>query len=327
MSKGNFLSEPTRHVEFDAQVVQHREGSGRAARADAFESYDTDLGWIIERLVDRTGGSFGVVCRFLGAEPQGVVLASGQTIPSRDETFLAHLTQAVRGALTCDPRATTGELITEWVWPPKDSGFSAYRALSLSFWPSPHLNVVAVVFREGLDTAFGKMDRAAAQLLQPVLARYVQLWWLHRQERNRANAYQTALDIADLGVILLNRELQLSFCNTMANSILAQNSGLIRQGQQLDAEQNDDGLRLQAALEQAKQFNTGRRPKGHVQRAAILELKRRDHQRPLIVTVLGLERPAIDMRDPAVIVYAIDPSRDLKELFTPLCNVYKFTNA
>jgi len=267
------------------------------------------------------------VCRFLADEPEGSVLATGDLTPCQTNLFFAHIARVTRVALKSDRRSPLNDLIAEWEWPQEDNGIGSFRALSLSFWPSESVNVVAVVFREGSDAAFGMMYFAVAKLLYPVLARYVQLWWLHRQERNRANAYQTALDIADVGVILLDRRLEVSFTNALANSILAQSSGLIQQGRQLTAERDDDGLSLQAALQHARHFNVAKRHPGQTQRAVLIALKRGQTKRALMVTVLGLERSAIDVLDPAVIIYVLDPSRDLRDLLTPLCNIYQLTNA
>lgn len=295
--------------------------------AALFESYDDDLEWIIERLVERTGGRFGVVCRFLLDETAGLVLAPSKSIPIQDESFNARLVLAVRRARPSTGPKVANNPIIEWRWSSHESGFESYRALSLSFWPSETVNLVAAVFRPDRAIDLNVIHRAAATVLYPVLSRYVHLWWLHRQERNRANAYQTALDIADVGIMLLDRRLQVLFTNARANVILSNSDGLVRHGPYLTAVQAEAGLRFQSALQHALHFNWARGSRDQVQRSPLLAIGRGKSLRALIVSVVGLERPAIDVLDPAVIVYAIDPSRDLRDLLAPLCNIYNLTNA
>jgi DNA-binding CsgD family transcriptional regulator len=317
----------TENASRESQHMKLDTSWGVSGPATRFESYDEDLEWIIERLVERTGGTFGVISRHLVGEADGSIIAQAKSMPRNTDEFQQRLLRAVRSVIPVDPVVSRATQVSEWTWSREDSSFESYRSLSLSFWPSPSVNLVASVFMEKGFFAFTLIHRSTAKILYPVLSRYIHLWWLHRTERSRANAYRTALDIADVGVILLDRRLQLIFANARAKATLCKGNGLRLKSSAVEAESRDDAARLQVALQHARLFNEGGQIPVRIQRSPLLALARSNEKRPLIVSVLGLDRPAVDTLDPAVIIYLLDPTRDLKDLLTPLCNIYKLTNA
>lgn len=176
---------------------------------------------------------------------------------------------------------------------------------------------------------FADLQCTIAAKFYPVLARYVRLWWFHRDERSRANSYKAALDMTDVGVILVDRRLDLLFANAQARSLLNVGSGLRSEGMRVVAESIEDDLKLQSALQHSRNVNIGQThdPVKRRRAALLLSLRREDGRRPLIVTVLGVGRAAMDSRDAAVILYVLDPSRDFLDLLAPLCSIYKLTKA
>jgi hypothetical protein len=45
--------------------------------SEAFDSYDEDSAWIIDRLVERVGRHFGVIMRYLAPEKEGSIIGRG----------------------------------------------------------------------------------------------------------------------------------------------------------------------------------------------------------------------------------------------------------
>lgn len=288
-------------------------------------SYDQDLTWIVDKLSQRMGCNFGVICRFLALEASGTAIAVGAGFPT-DQLELLRDVIATAGGTVVNPDCPDNEQARMAEKPMGDAASEgSYRSLSLSFFPSPSVNIVATVFRQDGAIPFSPMQHAVANMYYPVLSRYVRLWWMHREERSRAEAFKAALDISDVGIILLDRKLEIMFENARARALLDRRCGIRREGRYVAAETSNDGMKLQAALQHSLQYNLSQRRPGGRQPAPLLALRRGDGQRSLIVTVLGLDRAAIDSRDAAVILHVIDPSRDFSTLIAPLCSIYKLT--
>ena len=274
------------------------------------------------------GGSFGVITRYLAKDKEGLIIGRGSGLPFLSEEFFTRVTTAVRAVTLEVPGASDSIRLSQGELFLRDPSDNSYRILCLSFNPSPTVHLVAAVFRVHSDIAFANDQCTIAAKFYPVLTRYVRLWWFHRDERNRANSYKAALDITDVGVVLLDQGLKLLFANSRARSLLDAGSGLRCEGVQIAAETIDDNFKLQAALQHSRNFNLAQKHDAlDRQRARLLSLRRKDGRRPLIVTVLAIERAAMDSRDAAIILYVLDPSRDFLDLLAPLCIIYKLTKA
>ena len=277
--------------------------------ANDIDSYDEDLVWILERLVDRTGGALGLILRYQIDQLEVVLLARSGEMGDAPEVLLARLSIAARSAVKFDRRrrddfASMSQLVIE-----QDAGGgepSSWRMLCLSFTAE---------------------QEKMALTLYPVLARYVRLWWLHRTERRRANALGAALELADVGVLLLDRRGEVLFSNAKATALLASGDGLQPCGRSVTALEFADGARFQAAIQHAIHCNLAeRRDDEASRRAPMLSLKRRD-KRPLITMAVSVGRLAIDSQDPTVIVYVLDPEHDMRRLLAPVCGLYKLNGA
>lgn len=300
------------------------------SQGDAFDSYDDDLIWILDKLVGRTGAVFGVVARYQMDENLPVVLARSESMPCRSEKFLNEVTQAARGAVSFDRRRRedTANIMQCSLETVSDEGTQAsWRMMCLSFQPAQSVCLVAAVCCGG-DTQFSGPQLMIASTLYPVLTRYIRLWWLHRMERRRANALGIALDLSDLGVILLDRRGELIFGNTQATALLDRADGLRRNDRSITAADFGDGACCQAAIQHAIYGNLLRKSQTlERRRAPILSLRRRDSKRSLIASVMSIDRVAIDPQDPAVIIYVLDPEQDVQRLLVPVCHIYKLTAA
>jgi DNA-binding CsgD family transcriptional regulator len=303
---------------------------GDGQTTDPLDCFNEDLVWIVDRLVTRSGGSFGIISRHVEGELLVTVLARTTDAPESVRSILPSLADHAKGAVSLDRRRlddTPKLKLASWT-PGAALGSESFRVLQLSFSPTQNVTLVASVGREDGDRPFSAIEELTAVTLYPVLSRYVRLWWLHRMERRRANSLSAALDLSDVGVMLLDRRGELVFANPRAGAILARQDGLKRYEHSIAAAEMRDGVRLQAAIQHALQCNLAHVENSGVDRCAtILPLHRPSQGRALIATVMNVEIPAVDSRDPAVIIYVFDPDQDVEKMLAPVCGMYRLTDA
>jgi DNA-binding CsgD family transcriptional regulator len=301
-----------------------------ACQIDPFDCFNDDLVFIIDRLVERTSGSFGLVSRHvLGSS--AAALARTTTTPSGSEQLVQPLAVLAYEATNGDRRRRSDlPALSQRSWQPEGILFdgTTYRVLSLVFYPTQNVTIVATVCRANGMIPFSALDETIASKLYSVLSRYVRLWWMHRQERRRADSLSAALNLSDLGVMMLDRRAALVFANARAEIFLGQQDGVQRHDESIAATQPEDGARLQAAMQHAIHCNltTGANSEDQ-QPSPVIALRRRNGRRPLLLTVINMERPALDLRDPAVIIYLLDPEQNVEQLLAPVCEMYKLTPA
>lgn len=298
-------------------------------QTDPLDCFNGDLVWIVDRLVTRSGGSFGIISRHVQGEQVATVLARTTDGPVvADEFFDELATFASVAASTESGRHDNVPVLQQSIWSSGVLGTQPndYRVLQLVFAPTQNVSLVACVARPGGATPFTEAEQFTASRLYPVLSRYVRLWWLHRMERRRANSLSAALDLSDVGVILLDRSASLLFANTRATALLKRQDGLRHNESFIAATEPRDNLRLQAALQRALHCNlVDSGDDEDRNNAPFVTLQRADHRRALIATVMNVENAAIDLRDPAVIVYFFDPEQNVEQTLAPVCRVYKLT--
>jgi DNA-binding CsgD family transcriptional regulator/PAS domain-containing protein len=301
-----------------------------ATATDSLDSFNDDLVWILDRLVERAGGTFGLISRRIEGHSSANLLAhtsdtSGGTIIELDA-----LAQFATDADSRGPQHwAQGPNIHEMRWIPPASGepISDLRVLMLAFTPTQNVRLVACVCRQRGEAPFESAQLAAATRLYPVLARYIRLWWLHRMERRRAQALSAALDLSDVGVLMLDRRAAVTFANGRAATLLDLQQGVIRSGQSIRASDPRDAAPLRTAIEQVLNKNLIG-ASGEEERATpILQLQRSPPQRALIVAVMDVQQPAVDLRDPAVIIYLFDPEQDVDGMLAPACELYRLTGS
>jgi DNA-binding CsgD family transcriptional regulator len=145
-------------------------------------------------------------------------------------------------------------------------------------------------------------------------------------ERRRANALTVALDLSDIGVLLLSRRGEVVFANTRAITAMTMRDGLWLNNSLIAATDLQANVRLQAAIQHALHLNELATPEDlSRQRSPVLTLQRSSKKRALVATVMHAGQPAIDLRDPAVILYIVDPEQSVEHLLAPVCGMYKLT--
>jgi len=298
---------------------------------DLLDCFNDDLVWIVSRLVERAGGEFGLITRHVQGEDPMVLARSGKA-PEDSDALMAGIAAEATAAI--DPTRSLHHdddvCMRESRWAP--TGTNALpgdlRLLQLTFFPTRNVSVVASVCRSEGARRYHPLELATASRLYPVLSKYLRLWWLHRMERRRANSLSAALDLSDVGVILLDRQSQLLFANVRAISILEKEDGLRRNENSIGATESSANVRLQLAIQQALQRNLGPvQTNGLAIGAPILTFLRANHRRALLATVMSVRHAAVDFRDAAAILYVFDPEQDLERILEPVCRIYKLTGA
>lgn len=291
---------------------------------DGCDSFDDDLDWILEKLTDRAGGSFGVIVRFVDGVDAPALMARTSAAASLSESATRQITTALRQHPSTPPPSESDELATSTPLLLHGSTGGAIRLLYLRFRPAPGVDIVAAVGRP--ESSFALLQSMVARRLYPVLARYLRLWWMHRTERRRAHAFESTLELAELGIMLLDRRGQLVYENSYVRKILDEGDGMRRAGSSIVPVDLADSLRLQAAVQHALLCNVTSDRDANLQAPLIL-LRRGEPKRSLILTVLPHRQRAIDPDDPAVILYVLHPEHDMRKCLAPVYRIYGLTPA
>jgi DNA-binding CsgD family transcriptional regulator/PAS domain-containing protein len=225
-----------------------------------------------------------------------------------------------------------------------DGTFGDNRRRNMHAWVEcdlgPDIRNVLLIPVEKIDgqsrlviaTFFGAIDaetrRAAEQVYlnrRPFAIGYFRLWQLDRVRARRVDALETALDLNDMGVLLLDRAGDILFANEAARAMLDKGEGLRRHRSSFRATDLSDSLRLQVALDHVMNF-TGTQParRDGSQTTPLVALQRGDGA-PLMLSVMPTNRAPTEPSDAAAIVFVIDPVIDIDRMILPLCALYRLT--
>lgn len=290
---------------------------------DGCDSFDDDLAWILDKLTERSGGHLGVIVRFVEGIEAGALMARTSGAAALPEGSIDQLKAELRRSLALRTTSDRQELSASRTF--RLAGVpDALRLIYLSFEPAPGVCIVAAVGRG--ESSSSLLQNLVARRLHPVLERYVRLWWMHRTERRRARALESAVELAELGMLLLDRRGQLLYENAYARRILDAADGIRRSSRSLVASNPADAVRLQAAIHHALVGNLAQDPYACWQ-APLVQLRRGENARALILTAMSHRGRAVDPDDAAVIVYVLHPECDLRQSLVPACRIYGLTAA
>lgn len=290
---------------------------------DGCDSFDDDMGWILERLTERAGGNFGLIFRFIDGFDTPLLLARTGDAAALPAVAIRQLAEELRPHRASPFQLEVPELVASG--PIALLGTpGSIRLLHMAFQPSPGVDIIAAVCRPA--SSFALLEGLVARRLYPVLARYIRLWWMHRTERRRASAFETAIDLAELGIILLDRRGQLLYENAYVRKILNDSDGMRRAGSSIAPCDLADSVRFQVAIQHALTRNGASDPDAALQAPLVL-LRRGEPRRALILTVLPYPRRAVDPGDAAAIIYVLHPEHDMRRCLTPVYRIYGLTAA
>jgi DNA-binding CsgD family transcriptional regulator/PAS domain-containing protein len=149
---------------------------------------------------------------------------------------------------------------------------------------------------------------------------YLDLWWQRRCASELNEGFRCAVNLLDLGIVLLDGAGSLLFANVRADRLLDTGDGLRRLGTTLGATAFEDAVRLQTAIGMALQADSGCGTAPPV-------MLRRQHGRPIVALVVRCPATPSQLCDPAALVYLLDPDTDTDRLIGPVCEGYGLTVA
>lgn len=156
-------------------------------------------------------------------------------------------------------------------------------------------------------------------------AEMVRLWLLCRKQKRELAAIRAALNLTEMGIMLVDRSGKLVFANRSASAMLDKGNGLRRIKNMLRAAKLQDSVRLQMALEHVISANESRVDAAASDRHAPLFSVERTGAPPLTVTVLPVETRLVETSDAAAVIYVIDPTGNMEGLIQPVCKVYRLS--
>jgi DNA-binding CsgD family transcriptional regulator/PAS domain-containing protein len=184
--------------------------------------------------------------------------------------------------------------------------------------PLPDEELVAsVVFdREDRPASPGEAARQAAMAIK-----YLRLWHRHAEAANRQIALQSALDLSETGIILIDAAARILFVNGAAEDLLQRGDGISRSHGMLRATNLTDAVNFQAALSHVSANPT---TAGSIS-APLLTFRRVSE----VAIVASLLPARIGGPDDAygAMVYLVDPTINNDQALSPLCRLYGLSPA
>lgn len=172
---------------------------------------------------------------------------------------------------------------------------------------------VALALTLSLDTA-RSTDPAAEQ----AVLRMLDMWWSLRCGEVEIGALRRAIEMSDIGVLILDAHMQISFANRRAQALLEEPDGLVLQGGGITAAHLQDAIRLQVVLHRIVEGGASG------DEAPLLSI-RRPGRRALLATAVAAPRRRLRPEDPASILFLLDPELDVLRMLGASCSLYGLT--
>jgi DNA-binding CsgD family transcriptional regulator/PAS domain-containing protein len=285
------------------------------------DSYDEDLGWILDQFLQRVGASGTAISIHDRSAHDGTAhggASTGRILLIRGERPLSEadgdaLTAAAQGCaqshLPPAERCRTVE---------RDLGGQPRALFSLWVSADEHCDVVLTVIYPP-DAASAPLIPAVCAKFQPVLGGYFKLWLLTRAYRRRMTALRAALDHTDLGIYLIDRKGQMLLSNAAGQAILDEEDGLYRSGAYLRASDPAAERRLRLLIAEPGPVPTKLPP--------VVALPRGGERRPLLLSVMPIRRAPADTADASAVIYVFNPDLDVRALLAPVAQTYRLSPA
>ncbi|MEJ5979500.1 hypothetical protein WG901_22795 [Novosphingobium sp. PS1R-30] len=184
--------------------------------------------------------------------------------------------------------------------------------------------LLSVFFRDATRDRKAAADQIYAHR-RPFALGYFHLWQLARQKTRQINAFRTALDGTGIAVFLLNSSGEVLFYNNAAGEMTVGSGSLVIRKGVLETTHKESRGRLRMVLHHVVEIN--RRSEdaaASANKAVVLSVDRAELP-PLILSVIPGEHAAVDKNDVAAIVFALDPSREIKSILEPICRIYSLS--
>jgi DNA-binding CsgD family transcriptional regulator/PAS domain-containing protein len=153
----------------------------------------------------------------------------------------------------------------------------------------------------------------------PLLRGLFAILSLRRGMVARLHALTSALDNADMGLILADRRAQLLFANRVAQRLMDRRDGIRCSGGAIGATLLADSLALHAAIEHVVSGG-GLGPMA--ESAPVVALRRSGAERPLLAAVMPGDADGDTPEGAGVAIYLFDTGEDLQLRLEPACRFY-----
>jgi DNA-binding CsgD family transcriptional regulator len=188
-----------------------------------------------------------------------------------------------------------------------------------------HSRLAITVELDAADEEVRKQVETVYLRRRPFAIGYFRLWQLDRIRRRRCAALEAALNLAEIGVLLVARSGDIAFANEAADQVLAANDGLCRVKNALRTANMAEGVRLQVALNHLMALKRTDGVLANEGEAATVLAIHRQNGPPLIISLLATRFPAIEPSDVAAIVFIVDPQLDTARMLEPVCRLYRLS--
>ena len=155
---------------------------------------------------------------------------------------------------------------------------------------------------------------------RPFAVGYFRLWQVDRTRQRRVAALESALNLADYGVVLIERSGAVTFCNRIARQLIDNRDGIRLAGARLSADDLGGSVSLRVAIDHV--ITTGDDEEAVY---PLLQLPRRSGP-PLIAAMLPVKEPARELSHVAAVLYLVVPDIGLEQALPPICKLYRLSN-
>jgi DNA-binding CsgD family transcriptional regulator/PAS domain-containing protein len=240
--------------------------------------------------------------------------SGGDTFDDDDWAQVALLAQAADRRL---PPASAR--LDDYDWATTLLRLRMYEVLRLSI-ADPHSNgrmVIALLFGKGRPT---NGTASLLEKLRPLIDAHCRLWQQQQQLNARVAGFRMALDTIECAIVIIDRFGKIREANATAKTMIDDGDFLRRSDDTLVAADLADSIALQVAINDAVAANAADPPAGR--RMPIFSLRSSRHDRPMFVTVVPCDEPAVDENGAGAVVYALHPDAGHTAQLHAVCKLY-----
>lgn len=286
-------------------------GGTAPAQGAIRQAYDGEIRSLVADVRTRLGGSLACLSRHRLGEQRQEILATD----AGDRLALARLPELIGAA----GRRLRGDIDVAL-------RLSAHGPLLRMIFAVDEADVLLLLVQRRNESGWSSNEIDSARPFHADLDRYLKLWWRHRRLRRSCDGLQAALDLHDIGALIVDGNGGLLFANRPGAALLEAKDGLRLFGTSVTATRVEDAVRLQTAVlhaiglpdDEARQASS---------RAPVTLIHRKGGARPLIAAAMRIAGPFAEPCDPAAVIYLIDPDRTTQGMIEPACRVYGLTGA
>lgn len=220
------------------------------------------------------------------------------------------------------PQPDPGEAIR---WGKAEVDGTVYDTMTIPVARVPdHSRLVITAFFDDADADVRANATAVYLRRRPFAIGYFRLLQSCRAQQRRIAAMANALDVTELGVVMVDRNGGVVVINDCARRLLSGSQPLRLDRGALRAMPLHNDVRLQTVLSHVTHASS-QEPAARDLAAPVISLARASGEPPLVVSVVPPEHRAEEPGDVAAILFIIDPSVDLGRLVQPICQLYGLT--